>query len=396
MKFSVLLPTRNRLEYLRFAVTSVLKQDYSNWEIIISDNFSHEDIKSYVDSLNDSRIKYFRTSSFISVTDNWNNALEKSSGDYFIMLGDDDCLLKNYFNFCHTHLQEHGFPDLIYNSAVQFTYPNVNPSIPHGQVDRHAYATFLVGAQSPFIVDKDEARKLAQSALNFNVTVNFNAQHCLISRSLMNQMKKFGPFYQSPYPDYYSTVALLLSSQRILAVPTPLVVIGVSPKSFGCYYINDAEKQGNAFLNNIPDMQHYNDIKKHILSGTIMNTSWLLAMETIKLNYKEEIVLEVNYTKYRMLQVLHSLKKFACFEQTKMSDLLKLAKDLFWWERIAYLIPFFISIIIRYQPKKSLSKRCATRMAYRFSHPRLGPSKNIAGEYNNILDVFDTPLDKLQ
>ena len=38
MKFSVLLPTRNRLEYLRFAVESVLRQDDPGWELVISDN----------------------------------------------------------------------------------------------------------------------------------------------------------------------------------------------------------------------------------------------------------------------------------------------------------------------------------------------------------------------
>ena len=48
MKFSVLLPTRNRLKYLKYAVDSVLAQDYVNWEIIISDNDSEEDIFSYM------------------------------------------------------------------------------------------------------------------------------------------------------------------------------------------------------------------------------------------------------------------------------------------------------------------------------------------------------------
>src|ERR1700742_1348266 len=98
MKFSVLLPTRNRLKYLKYAVSSVLRQDYDNWEIIISDNDSYENIAEYVASLNDARIKYFRTEKFVSVTDNWNNSMNLSTGDYVIMLGDDDILLKNYFS----------------------------------------------------------------------------------------------------------------------------------------------------------------------------------------------------------------------------------------------------------------------------------------------------------
>ena len=77
MKFSVLLPTRNRLELLKYAIETVRRQDYDNWEIIISDNYSEEDIAGYIQSLKEPRIKYYRTDSFVPVTDNWNNALEK-------------------------------------------------------------------------------------------------------------------------------------------------------------------------------------------------------------------------------------------------------------------------------------------------------------------------------
>ncbi len=98
MKFSVLLPTRNRLEYLRYAVETVRRQDYSNWEIIVSDNCSEEDISAYVHSLNEPRIKYVRTLELVPVTDNWNNALQQCDGDYVVMLGDDDGLLPGYFS----------------------------------------------------------------------------------------------------------------------------------------------------------------------------------------------------------------------------------------------------------------------------------------------------------
>src|SRR4051794_10427964 len=96
MKFSILLPTRNRTEYLSHAVYTILNQDYDNWEAIVSDNHSEQDIAAYVASLGEPRIKYFRTNGFVSVTENWNTALEKSSGDYVIMLGDDDGLLSGY------------------------------------------------------------------------------------------------------------------------------------------------------------------------------------------------------------------------------------------------------------------------------------------------------------
>ena len=46
IKFSVLLPTKNRLELLKSAIWSVREQNYDNWEIIVADNCSQEDIKA--------------------------------------------------------------------------------------------------------------------------------------------------------------------------------------------------------------------------------------------------------------------------------------------------------------------------------------------------------------
>ena len=79
MNFSVLLPTRNRLEYLRYAVETIRRQDVPDWEIVISDNCSEDDISGFVAKLSDPRIRYVRTESPLPVTDNWNNALNHSS-----------------------------------------------------------------------------------------------------------------------------------------------------------------------------------------------------------------------------------------------------------------------------------------------------------------------------
>ena len=58
---SVLLPTRNRLEFLRYAIETVRRQDDGDWEIVVSDNDSEEDIAGHVAALGDDRIRYVRT-----------------------------------------------------------------------------------------------------------------------------------------------------------------------------------------------------------------------------------------------------------------------------------------------------------------------------------------------
>jgi glycosyltransferase involved in cell wall biosynthesis len=388
MKFSVLLPTRNRLEYLKYAIASVTQQDYDHWEVVVSDNNSEDDNEGYIKSLSDSRIKYFRTQSFISVTENWNHALEKSSGDYLIMLGDDDCLLKNYFKACLNLLQQNDFPDMIYTSALNYVYPNVLTGSPQGCLMKFGYASFLVDKRNPYILDKQAILNHVREVMNFTLSVNFNMQHSLVSRSLVKEMHNYGKFYQSPYPDYYATTSLLIKAKRILAVPYPMVVIGVTPKSFGCYYSNDKEDQGMEFLQNTVDNKIHSEVQKYILSGTNMNVSWLLAMDTVKQNFGKECPLRVNYRKFRFLQTLHQCKKFACHEGVRFRDMIAFVRNLFWWEALVFPIPFFIALFIRLLPKNTLAKGWANKMAYAFSHPCHGTPKQLPGQYNNIMDVF--------
>ena len=88
-RFSVLLPTKNRLGLLVSAIATVQRQDYGNWELIVAAKCSSEDVAGYVLGLNDPRIVYTRSNLFLPVTDNWNRAYDASSGDYLVMLGDD-------------------------------------------------------------------------------------------------------------------------------------------------------------------------------------------------------------------------------------------------------------------------------------------------------------------
>ena len=58
VKLSFLLPTRDRLDYLKLAIETVRRQDDHEWEIVVSDNASTDDIGGYLEDLHDERIVY--------------------------------------------------------------------------------------------------------------------------------------------------------------------------------------------------------------------------------------------------------------------------------------------------------------------------------------------------
>lgn len=389
MKFSVLLPTHNRLELLKIAIHSVLKQDFQDWEVIVSDNFSQEDIAGYIQSLNDSRIKYFRTEKFVPVTENWNNAMEKSTGDYVIMIGDDDCLMKGYFTTINQLLEEYPDPDFIYTSGFMYAYPGVMPWSPSGFLSAFGNASFLESKQEPFWLERTAALKLVHDVLNFKVMFAFNVQYSVLSRHFINKMLTKGKFYQTSYPDYYTMTAMFLEGQRILACPLPLIMVGISPKSFGFFHFNQLENDAADFLQLTPEHLEHPHLQKLLLPGTQMNTFWLFSMETVKNNYQNEYALEPNYQRYRWLQMIKIYKQWIVNKKRDDTKIKMLWSRMTWREKATMGLPLhLIALLLLFIPL-FLRKKMANRLELLGkSHPAF-KSLRVEGNYTSALQVFE-------
>ncbi|KAB8314575.1 glycosyltransferase family 2 protein [Tolypothrix campylonemoides VB511288] len=87
---SVIIPTYNRPDYLKQAITSAVKQTYRNIEIIVSDNCSPESPQALVESFGDSRIRFFRQAKNVGMFANQMNAFKMAQGKYVASLHDDD------------------------------------------------------------------------------------------------------------------------------------------------------------------------------------------------------------------------------------------------------------------------------------------------------------------
>jgi glycosyltransferase involved in cell wall biosynthesis len=303
VKFSILLPTRNRLELLRYAVESVRRQDYADWELVIADNASEDDIGAYVAGLCDARIRYQRSPQFLPVTDNWNRALAQSTGDFVLMLGDDDSLLPGSLGKVAALLDRHAAPEVVYVEAVQFAYPGVIPGNP-GAFVQTGYCEFMRRDGEPFLLAPAAARAAVDRSMALRLAFSFNMQHSFVSRAAIDRLAPHGPFYQSPYPDYYATTVLLLTSRSVLVVPEPLVAIGISPRSFGYYHFNEREAEGTALLNNLGAASIPERLRGALLPGNVLLTCWFLAMAAIEQNFGGEYGVRADRARYRYLQIL--------------------------------------------------------------------------------------------
>jgi len=90
---SICIPAYQKTDYVIRLINSLTKQSYKDFEIIISDDSQNEDIKEaliqYTSFLN---ISYYHHSVPLKSPRNWNFAIEKSIGKYFMLIHQDDWL----------------------------------------------------------------------------------------------------------------------------------------------------------------------------------------------------------------------------------------------------------------------------------------------------------------
>jgi len=85
----------NQKDWLKEMVQSVVAQSYDNWELLIVDDGSTEDIKSVIESFNDKRIQYFRFDENKGVPRGTNYALKQAKGKYVGLIAADEVYWKD-------------------------------------------------------------------------------------------------------------------------------------------------------------------------------------------------------------------------------------------------------------------------------------------------------------
>lgn len=101
LRVTIGMPTYNRRDgYFPHALASALAQDYENLEILVCDNASTDGTDAYIATLSDERLRYIRHETNIGANANFNSCLENATGDYFVLLHDDDLLDPQFVSRC--------------------------------------------------------------------------------------------------------------------------------------------------------------------------------------------------------------------------------------------------------------------------------------------------------
>lgn len=388
MRFSIVIPTHNRLHLLRDAIETVRRQDFADWELVVFDNASTDPIGEHVASLADDRIRYARSDDFLPVTSSWNEAMRRARGEYVLLLGDDDGLTPNYFRRMDAIISQFHEPEVVYNNIYQFWHPGVAPWEPLGHVIEVRHGFFFKGRDQPFLLAEQDARQAVLGSIRLRINFSFNSQALLYKQSFLEKLCSDGPIYRSPFPDYYIANVALMRSRSTVIVPEPLAIAGVSKASFGFTMYNGKESEGEAMLNTKLETDPvYQSTKQRLLPGPAYNTNFVIAMEYVA-RALPELGKQVDYQRYRRIQIFSALKAVAAGHA---------GADL--WEQIKARISFpeqlwgsAVLRIIDHSRRSSIVRRLLLPPVHRaVSLSGFNPMVRHCGKHNfsRVTDLYD-------
>jgi len=94
-KVSICIPVYNHFDYVKRLFDSIVMQDYENIEVIVSDDSIQSEIADLCEQYKDElRIRYCKHRPSLGSPKNWNFALDQASGEYIMLIHQDDYFAK--------------------------------------------------------------------------------------------------------------------------------------------------------------------------------------------------------------------------------------------------------------------------------------------------------------
>jgi glycosyltransferase involved in cell wall biosynthesis len=195
---SILIPTRERVGTLRYAIESALDQDFNDYEVIVSDNVSRDGTRELVESFASQGVRYAAPPSRVSMSDNFECALEASSGRYVIIIGDDDAIVPGAIAKIAALIASKRTRIVAWTRARYF-WPMAGRSARTCPVPRHVEQR----------MDLARAAKLSARFGGAGAGRLVSPYHSCVERSVLDEIKaKVGRVFATSMPDIFLDYAI--------------------------------------------------------------------------------------------------------------------------------------------------------------------------------------------
>jgi glycosyltransferase involved in cell wall biosynthesis len=221
--FSIVIPTFNRSDLFPYAVRSVLKQTFEDFEIIISDNCSADDTPQVAKQFEDARFRYIRTPRHFTIADNWDFARSHALGKLIFMLSDDDALLPAALERFADESRDHDADFLFCKPAYyrDLGYPGPD----RNSVDCPAFS----GASRDV-----KAEEFIRPLFLFRKAFDMHPSAFVFAKTIADWVvTRTGRFFWTNGVEYSAWPIAATFARKIVHIDVPLVIVGRTAKSWG-------------------------------------------------------------------------------------------------------------------------------------------------------------------
>lgn len=110
------MPTYDRHDLLKETISSIIAQDFTDFEVIVGNDFTSETLTGEMIGITDPRIRFVNHSHNLREVANMNRLIELAKGRYFTWLFDDDLFEPDCLAIAHETIMSTGHPDAFFPS----------------------------------------------------------------------------------------------------------------------------------------------------------------------------------------------------------------------------------------------------------------------------------------
>jgi hypothetical protein len=298
---SIVIATRNRIPYAISAIQSILEIADPRLELIIQDNSDSRELESFVrDNVADRRMAYRYTPPPFSSIDNFNAALELSSGEYVCMIGDDDGVNPEILEAA-AWARENDVDSLAMRSTAQYLWQGTG--VRSTLFTKISGATFVIKDFGQGIQQADvekEMRALIRNGGLYYLDYGLpKLYHGLVRRRCLETVRTMtGAYLGGLSPDIFASLTVACIAQRVAVTDYPLTIPGACGASTSV--TEGATKKHSTKLEDAP---HFRDRGAYQWSELVprvyaSETIWVdSALAALRAMGRTDLVAELNLPK---------------------------------------------------------------------------------------------------
>jgi glycosyltransferase involved in cell wall biosynthesis len=227
MRFSILVPTRDRPATLRHTLATIASQPGDDYEIVVADNCSSPETLQIVQALDPAKVRYTRSDEVLPMAENWERGLSLCTGEYVTVLGDDDGLVPSTLQMARM-LVDATSAEIISWSPHTYWWPDT--IVPWNR----DILTVELGRGAIHVESRPTLEQFYKGQLQFNlIPMIYSA---FFHRGIIDEAReRYGGFFvpKDTAPDIASGILGLQLTQTYVHSRRPLSIRGNSGKSNG-------------------------------------------------------------------------------------------------------------------------------------------------------------------